>query len=197
MVKVLTLGAAGILGSEITRQLESMPDVEQVCCDVRGLPCRRKNGTNVQANAREKSQLVPLVKGQDFIVCSLNGDWLGMAKALVAAIPEGQDTQIIWVTGLGIHNEVRGIYGLFWRHYAAAYPDYIEAADYIASSGFPYTLIRTADLTENGDSSYHLQKEGQSVNSRFVSRAAVAKLITRIVTEPTQIYRNESIGITN
>ena len=91
MVKVLTLGAAGVLGSEITRQLESLPDVEQICCDVRGLPYRRKNGTNVKANAREKSQLVPLVKGQDFIICSLNGDWLGMAKALVAAIPEGQD----------------------------------------------------------------------------------------------------------
>lgn len=196
MVNVLTLGAAGVLGSEIVRWLETLPDVKQTCADIRKPTYHCPNGVNVQVDARDVSQLAPLVKGQDFIVCSLNGDWLTMAKALVAAIPTGQNTRIIWVTGLGIHNEVSGLYGLYWRHYAAAYPDYIEAADAIAASGFPYTLVRTADLTEDGDSSYHLQKEGQGVNSRFVSRAAVARLITEIIADPA-LYRNESIGITN
>ena len=195
-VKVLTLGAAGVLGSEIVRWLEMLPDAEQTCADIRKPTYHCPNGVNVQVDARDSSQLAPLVKGQDFIVCSLNGDWLTMAKALIAAIPQGQNTRILWVTGLGIHNEVRGLYGLYWRHYAAAYPDYIEAADTIAASCFPYTLIRTADLTEDGDSSYHLQKEGQGVNSRFVSRAAVARLITEIIADPA-LYRNESIGITD
>ena len=196
MAKVVTLGAAGVLGSEIVRWLETLPDVEQTCADIRMPTYHCPNGVNVQIDARNTSQLAPFVKGQDFIVCSLNGDWLSMAKALVAAIPKGQNTRIVWVTGLGIHNEVRGFYGLYWRHYAAAYPDYIKAADLIASSGFPYTLIRTADLTEEGDSDYHLQKEGQGVNSHFVSRAAVARLISEIVAAPA-LYRNESIGITN
>lgn len=195
-MKILTLGAAGVLGSEIVRRLETLPDAEQICADIRKPTYHCPNGVNVQVDARDVFRLAPLVKGQDFIVCSLNGDWLGMAKALVAALPKGQDTRILWVTGLGIHNEVRDFYGLYWRHYAAAYPDYIEAADCIASSGFPYTLIRTADLTEDGDSSYHLQKEGQSVCSRYVSRAAVARLIAEIIASP-DLYRNESIGITN
>ena len=97
MVNILTLGAAGVLGSEIVQQLEVLPDVAQTCADIHKPTYHCPNGINVQVDARDQSQLAPLVNGQNFIVCSLNGDWLAMAKALVAAIPEKQETHIIWV----------------------------------------------------------------------------------------------------
>ena len=64
--------------------------------------------------------------------------------------------------------------------------------------GAPYTLIRTADLTEDGgDASYHLHRAGQRAHSRYVSRSAVAKLITEIILSPDNFGLNESLGITD
>lgn len=80
-----------------------------------------------------------------------------------------------------------------WRGYATMYPDYIKAVDLISDSGIAYTLIRTADLTEFGDESYHLHREGEKAHSRYVSRAAVAALLSRIILSDDRFGLNESI----
>ncbi len=95
------------------------------------------------------------------------------------------------------HNEVTGIHGLMWKRYAAMYPEYIKAADCIAGSGIPYTLIRTADLTESDKKTYHLHKAGEKAHSRYVSRTAVAMLICKIILAEDNYGMNESIGITD
>lgn len=197
MKHVLILGANGVLGSEITRQLEQYPEIAQVCYDIHRISYIRENGTNVQADVCDENALRKAVEGQDYVVCSLNGNWLAQAKTLASVLKEQQNVRIIWVTGMGIHNEVAGLYGLVWRHYATIYPDYIRAADYISDSGIPYTLIRTADLTESDHVSYHLHQPGEKAHSRYVSRAAVAKLITKIILSEAYYGLNESLGITD
>lgn len=197
MKNVLVLGAGGVLGSEITRQLEQQPEVRQTCYDIRQIAYKRSNGRNICADVCDGNALRQAVSGVDFIVCSLNGDWLSQAQTLVSVLHGRQDVRIIWVTGMGIHNEVSGIHGLMWRRYAAMYPDYIQAADCIATSGIPYTLVRTADLTESGDPSYHLHHAGEKAHSRYVSRAAVAALIVKIIQSDNSFGLNESIGITD
>lgn len=196
MKNVLTLGAAGILGSEITFQLEQ-PEIRQTCYDIRKIHYFRSNGINICADVCDETALRKAAEGQDFVVCSLNGDWLSQARNIISVLSGRCDVRIIWVTGMGIHNEVAGIYGAMWRGYAIMYPDYIKAADLIADSGIPYTLIRTADLTEFGDESYHLHREGEKAHSRFVSRAAVATLISRIILSDDGFGLYESIGITD
>ena len=197
MKRVLVLGAGGVLGSEITHQLEQYSEVEQTCYDIRHIRYNRKNGRNIQADVCNKTVLKEAVKGQDYVVCSLNGDWLAQAQSLVSVLKEQRNVHIIWVTGMGIHNEVTGIHGLLWKRYAAMYPDYIEAADCIAGSGIPYTLIRTADLTESEKTTYHLHKAGEKAHSRYVSRTAVALLICKIILSEDNYGKNESIGITD
>lgn len=197
MKNVLVLGAGGVLGREITRQLEQQPDVRQSCYDIRQIPYQRSNGRNICADVCDETALRKAAEGQDFVVCSLNGDWLSQAQTLVSFLHGRQDVRIIWVTGMGIHNEVSGIHGMMWRRYAAMYPDYIQAADCIANSGIPYTLVRTADLTESGDTSYHLHHAGEKTHSRYVSRAAVAALIVKMIQSEDGFGLNESIGITD
>ena len=197
MKNVLVLGAGGVLGSEITRQLEQQPDVRQTGYDVRRISYARSNGKNICADVCDENALRQAVSGVDFIVCSLNGDWLSQAQTLVSVLHGRQDVRIIWVTGMGIHNEVSGIHGLMWRRYAAMYPDYIQAADCIVNSGIPYTLVRTADLTESGDTSYRLHHAGEKAHSRYVSRAAVAALIVKMIQSDNSLGLNESIGITD
>lgn len=197
MKYVLVLGAGGVLGSEITRQLEQYAEVEQTCYNIRCIGYHRANGRNIQADVCDEKALKEAVKGQDYVVCSLNGDWLAQAHSLVSVLKEQRNAHIIWVTGMGIHNEVTGIHGLMWKRYAAMYPDYIKAADYIAGSGIPYTLIRTADLTESDKTTYHLHKAGEKAHSRYVSRTAVAMLICKIILSEDHYGMNESIGITD
>lgn len=48
---ILVLGAGGVLGSEITRQLEQYSEVEQTCYDMRRIVYHRANGRNIQADA--------------------------------------------------------------------------------------------------------------------------------------------------
>lgn len=194
---VLVLGAGGVLGSEITRQLEQYSEVEQTCYDIHHIVYNRTNGSNIKADVRDEAALKAAVKGQDYVVCSLNGDWLAQAHSLVSVLKEQNNVHIIWVTGMGIHNEVAGIHGLIWKRYAAMYPDYIEAADCIAGSGIPYTLIRTADLTESDKTTYHLHRAGEKAHSRYVSRTAVAMLICKIILSKDNYGMNESIGITD
>lgn len=197
MKNVLVLGAGGVLGREITRQLEQQPDVRQSCYDIRQIPYQRSNGRNICADVCDENALRQAACGANFVVCSLNGDWLSQAQTLVSVLHGRQDVRIIWVTGMGIHNEVAGIHGLMWRRYAAMYPDYIQAADCIANFGIPYTLVRTADLTESGGTSYHLHHAGEKAHSRYVSRAAVAALIVRMIQSEDGFGLNESIGITD
>lgn len=197
MKRVLILGAGGILGSEITRQLEQQPEIRQTCYDIRQIPYERHNGRNICADVCDENALRQAVNGVDFVVCSLNGDWLSQAQTLVSVLHRRQDVRIIWVTGMGIHNEVSGIHGMMWRRYAAMYPDYIQAADCIANSGIPYTLVRTADLTESEDTSYHLHHAGEKAHSRYVSRAAVAALIVKMIQSEDNWGLNESMGITD
>lgn len=197
MKQVLVLGAAGVLGSEITRQLEQQPDVRQTCYDIREIPYERSNGRNVCADVCDEAALRRAAEGQNFVVCSLNGDWLTQAQTLVSVLRGRQDVRMIWVTGMGIHHEVAGIHGMMWRRYAAMYPDYIHAAGCIADSGIPYTLVRTADLTESGDTTYHLHRAGEKAHSRYVSRAAVAALIVKMIQSQNNWGLNESIGITD
>lgn len=194
---VLVLGAGGVLGSEITRQLEQYSEVQQTCYDIRYIIYNRANGSNIQADVCDEAVLKEAVKGQDYVVCSLNGDWLAQAHCLVSVLNEQRNVHIIWVTGMGIHNEVAGIHGIMWKRYAAMYPDYIKAADCIAGSGIPYTLIRTADLTESYKTTYHLHKAGERAHSRYVSRTAVAMLISKIILSEENYGMNESIGITD
>ena len=194
---VLVLGAGGVLGSEITRQLEQYSEVEQTCYDIRHIGYHRANGRNIQADVCDETALQEAVKEQDYVVCSLNGDWLAQAHSLVSVLKAQKNVHIIWVTGMGIHNEVTGIHGLMWKRYAAMYPEYIKAADCIAESGIPYTLIRTADLTESDKTTYHLHKAGEKAHSRYVSRTAVAMLICKIILSEDHYGMNESIGITD
>ena len=197
MKRVLILGAGGVLGSEITRQLEQQSNVQQICYDIRQIFYERSNGRNICADVCDENALQQAVGDVDFVVCSLNGDWLSQARTLVSVLHGQQNVRIIWVTGMGIHNEVSGIHGMMWRRYAAMYPDYIQAADCIANSGIPYTLVRTADLTESGDASYHLHHAGEKAHSRYVSRAAVAALIVKMIQSENNWGLNESIGITD
>ena len=74
-------------------------------------------------------------------------------------------------------------------------PEYVQAADAIAESGTPYTLIRAAHLTDGNNEQYYIQHEGEKLHANSVDRIAVAHLIYDLIVNEEGI--NESLGITN
>lgn len=67
---------------------------------------------------------------------------LAMAKNIVAALEEASVKRIIWITGMGIHHEIKGMRGVMLNMLAKKRPDYIQAADTIAASKAVTTLLR-------------------------------------------------------
>lgn len=52
------------------------------------------------------------MEGQDVLLCSLDSDVLTMAKNIVAALADTDVNRIVWITGMGIHHEIKGIHGI-------------------------------------------------------------------------------------
>lgn len=151
----------------------------------------------ITGDVLDTANLSDAMKGQDIVVAALSGDWLGQAKSIVSAAQGTSLSHIFWVTGLGIHREVPGKTGEILEYYINRFPEYIQAAEVIAEAGFPYTLVRAANLMKGDNMTYYTQQEGDPVHSEAVDRCAVAKYIADRIAGNEKLADNLSIGITN
>ena len=134
---------------------------------------------------------------QEIIVAALEGDVLSMARSLIVACATANSVRrIIWMTGMGIHGEVKGIRKFFLDQYVRQYPDYIRAADAIAASKIPYTLLRCPNIYDGENAQYDLTTECQQPRNRDVERAAIARCIADMIRDE-RLGKNKSLGITN
>ena len=113
MKKVVIFGAAGHTGKYLTRKMQTLSDVE-LSVFVRA-PGKFGDldltGVNIiTGDALNAADVTRAMEGQDVLLCSLEGDVLTMAKNIVAALPETGVSRIIWITGMGIHHEITGVY---------------------------------------------------------------------------------------
>ena len=199
MKKVIIFGAAGHTGKYLTRKMQKTPDVE-LSVFVRN-PAKfgdmDMTGVHViQGDALNAEDVRRAMEGQDVLLCSLDSDVLTMAKNIVAALAETSVKRIVWITGMGIHREIKGIHGIMLNQLAKKMPEYIQAADTIAASAAVTTLLRCPGIRDGGNEVYSLTKEGEKPISWVVDRAAIAQCMADIVKDET-LGANESLGITN
>ena len=77
------------------------------------------SGVNIiTGNALEFDDVMHAMDGQDVLLCSLEGDVLTMAKNIVAALAKTSVKRIIWITGMGIHHEIKGFHGIMLNQLA-------------------------------------------------------------------------------
>ena len=199
MKHVLVIGATGRIGQLVVNALAKLDEV-QVTAFSR---LTSKNQLSVPANVHtikgdlaNQPALHALIARQDFVVVATAGDFLLQAQQLVAAMAGLTQPQIIWVTGLGIHQEVPGKIGAMLSQLAEQHPDYVAAADTIVNSGQKYLLLRCAALTDESADQYVVSAEGQAVHSETVSRQAVAHLIADVVAGKRVAPAHASWGVT-
>lgn len=199
MKKVVLFGASGRTGKYIIRELGKLDGVELTLFvrDSGRLSEEEKKGVRIVCgDALIPADVERAMAGQDILLCSLEGDVLAMAKNIKAALAGLSVRRIVWLTGMGIHDEITGPRRRELRRYAMQRPEYIQAADLIASSDASTTLLRCPLILDGDDDEYFLTEEGEQPAERPVSRTAIAKCLSDIVMDET-LGAGLSLAITN
>jgi uncharacterized protein YbjT (DUF2867 family) len=186
MTKVLVLGAGG----QIARWAINMLAVENAeltlfLRDASKLADTPASAQVVQGDVFNREQLDPAVRGQDVVYANLAGDLDVQAARIVESMTAAGVQRLVFITSLGIYDEVPGRFG-DWnrRQIGPVLGPYRAAADTIEASGLDYTILRPAWLTNADEISYEVTQRDEPFKGTEVSRKSVAALVTDIVTHP-------------
>ncbi|WP_127850193.1 SDR family oxidoreductase [Lacticaseibacillus hulanensis] len=200
MTNVLILGAHGQIARLATKQLLTDTDAQLTLFLRRAnriQPADDKRERVVDGDAAQVKDLEAALAGQDIVYANLAGHNIeDQAKAVVKAMTTVGVRRLIWISTLGIYDEVPGAFGR-WNHEqldGGYLEPYTAAAKVIEASGLDYTIIRPAWLSNKDIVSYELTKKGEAFKGTEVSRKSIADLVTKIVAKPDQ-YVGESLGV--
>lgn len=118
------------------------------------------------------------------------------AKAVLAAMDQTGVKRLIWISTLGIYDEVPGNFGK-WNHQqldGGYLEPYAAAAKVIESSGLDYTIIRPAWLSNDDIVSYETTQKGEPFKGTKVSRKSIADFVVHLINDPSAQVRH-SVGI--
>ncbi len=200
MLKVVILGAAGQIARLAIEQFLEEQSGELT------LYLRKSNRLHKLASDRvrvmegdvmDTALLEKAVRGQDIVYANLAGDDIeDQAKSVVAALDRAGVRRLIWISTLGIYDEVPGAFGK-WNHEMlddGYLGPYSSAATVIESSDLEYTIVRPAWLTDKDEVDYELTQKGEPFKGTEVSRKSVADLVVKLAQDPARDLR-ASLGI--
>ncbi|MFV0378903.1 MAG: SDR family oxidoreductase [Mangrovibacterium sp.] len=198
MNKVLILGASGAIAQHTIEKLQKDGNVELT------LFARNSKSIKQFANAQTKivegdvlneNDLNEAVKGQNIIYANLAGSVDKMAEAIVKAMDKNNVKRLIFVTSLGIYDEVPGKFGE-WnnRMIGSALKTYRKAADVIEASDLDYTVVRPAWLQDDDEVDYETTQKSEPFKGTEVSRKAVGSYIADIIEHPEKDSK-ASVGL--
>lgn len=195
MTNVLVLGAGG----QIARWAVDMLANEDVELTLLARDASKlappENARVVEGDVLNREQLDPAVRGQDVVYANLAGDLDEQAARIVESMTAAGVGRLVFVTALGIYDEIPGPFGEWNRREIGQYlGPYRAAADTIERSGLDYTILRPAWLTDADEISYEITQRHESFKGTEVSRKSVAALVTDIVTSPEKWSRS-NLGV--
>ena len=149
----------------------------------------------VEGDVLDRAQLDPAVRGQDIVCANLAGDLDAQAARIVESMTTADVGRLIFITALGIYDEVPGTFGE-WnrRQIGPLLGPYRAAADTIEESGLDYTILRPAWLTNADEVSYEVTQKDEPFKGTEVSRKSVAALVTDIATTP-DLWSRANLGV--
>ena len=194
MTKVLILGAYGQIARVATDLFLAKSDA-QLTLYLRN--ARRLSGIGhpervclVDGDVMDAKVLRAAMVGQDVVYANLSGDMEAQARNIVAAMDAEGVKRLIFISSMGIYDEVPG------QPYDSILDPYRNAAQVIESSELDYTIVRPAWLNNKDEVAYGTtQKNEPFANSgAVVSRKSVADLIVKLALPPSARVRN-SLGV--
>lgn len=155
----------------------------------------------VVGDARRLSDVEAALAGIDTVYVNLGGMAIEqMVGNVVTAMTNAHVQRLIWISTLGIYDEVPGEFGRFNNETLGAtdpmgdIPRHARAAAIVESSPLDYTIIRPAWLVNRDVVDYELTARNEPFRGTIVSRKSVGALISRIVQAPAAFAR-QSLGV--
>ncbi|MFF2901797.1 NAD(P)H-binding protein [Streptomyces sp. NPDC057966] len=190
--KVLVLGASGriarwavdMLGHEkaeltlLARERTRLPDVPA-------------GARVIEGDVLDPDVLGPALRGQDVVYANLAGNLDELARHIVAVMNGAGVRRLVFVTALGIYDEVPGAFGR-WNTQtigAGTLSTYRSAADAITASGLDYTILRPAWLSDKDEIDHEVTQRDEPFRGTTVSRKSVASLAVEIIKDPARWVR--------
>ena len=200
MTNVLVLGAHGKIARLATAMLLADTDA-QLTLFLRNAQrlsdAASDRVTIVDGDAANVNDLTQAMTGIDVVYANLAGHNIeAQAQAVVTAMGQAGVKRLIWISTLGIYDEVPGAYGR-WNHQmldGGYLETYAAAAKVIEGSPLDYTIIRPAWLSNHDEVAYETTQKNEPFKGTEVSRKSIAAVVTKLVADPSQHVR-ESLGV--
>ena len=198
MTKVLILGANGAVSkAAINSFLENTSYTLRLFLrDANRLPDYASARIRVrEGDATNFEDVNRAMEDVDIVLASLSGELDKEAQTIVDAMNVNNVKRLIFVTSIGIYNEVPGNFGLWVQYQISDYlVIYRKAADIIEQSDLDYTIFRPAWLTHTNEIDYEITKKDEPFKGTEVSRKSVAAIAVQIAKDPA-LYSRDNIGI--
>ena len=192
MTKILILGANGQIARLATALFLKHPDVHLTLFPrqperLRGLPSDRAQV--IEGDVLDRKVLEAAMVGQDVVYANLAGLLEQMARSIVQAMNANGLRRLIFISSMGIYNEVPG------QKYKSVLDPYRDSAAVVEASKLDYTIIRPEWLNDKKKIDYETTQKGEPFKNpeKYVSRMSVADLIVKLAITP-DIELRKSLG---
>ncbi|WP_225047677.1 NAD(P)H-binding protein [Lacticaseibacillus kribbianus] len=197
MTNILIIGATGSIG-QATRNYLLQNTTDQLTLmarhtqRLRSLDATRERV--IEGSVTDPGALQKALQGQQVVFAALSGDLPRMAQALVAGMTEAGVERLLFISSMGIYNEIPARIGTDGNldHNPVLAP-YRRAADIIEASDLNYTVIRPGWF-DNGSTAYQVTHKGEPFGGHDVARASIADLVMRLAHDP-ELGSRDSLGI--
>lgn len=206
MTTIAVLGANGRIARIAEDMLLAHDDIEltlfihtedELGADIKDNP----RVTVVKGDAKNPDDVLNAINGADEVYANLaatqdsSADIIPMAKAVVDMMDKAGIKRLVWISSLGIYNEVPGEFGAWNANILGDYlVNYRKAVDVIEASDLDYTIIRPAWLTDKDKVDFEITEKGELFRGTEVSRKSVASEVVELLLDPDKEVR-ASIGL--
>lgn len=150
----------------------------------------------IEGDINDIVKLKEVMAEQDVVYANLAGsDLERQTENIVAAIDATGVRRLIFISALGIHDEVPGKFGE-WnkRTLGSILVPYRKSAEIIEASDLDYTILRPAWLTNKDEINYETTQRDEPFKETKVSRKSVAALVVKLAESPKLEVRR-SLGV--
>lgn len=191
MTNVLILGANGSLARVAIDRFLKETDA-QLSLYMRNSRRLRNIDSNrvqvIEGNVIDLEKLKEAMNGQDVVYANLAGNLEQMATTVVEAMTATGVKRLIWISSMGIYDEVPG------QRYSSVLDPYRKSAEIIEASDLNYTILRPGWFTNKDEIDYQITQKGEPFKGHDISRKSLADLIVKLAVTPGMEVRN-SLGV--
>jgi uncharacterized protein YbjT (DUF2867 family) len=191
--RILILGANGQLARHTTAFFLKHPEVQLT------LYLRHAGRLKIPDPARVRvvdgdvldcRALESAMQGQDVVYANLAGDMARQARAIVASMQATGLQRLIFISSMGIYDEVPG------ERYRSVLDPYRDSAAVIEASDLDHTILRPGWFTRDREVRYSLTRKGERFHGHDVSLDSLSDLIVKLALTPGMELR-QSLGVSN